>query len=149
MTKISNNIELSKIFEEVLTKCENIFKTQLCVDIDVLKEIEVKVESTLHHFKMDRPNVAKIASSFAFWIRKLKPIYHCPEVKNKFIAINELVGILVALSVCATYYDDYSRPGGPLSFPSRIFTDWITSLRYNAHSPYSTVISFELLTSAR
>ncbi len=64
---------------------------------------------------------------------------------NKFLAINELVGLLVGLSISRRYFDDHSKE--KFTIPSRILTDWTSSFRVNSHSPHSSAIAFELLTT--
>ena len=144
MSKI-NNIDWIVIFQEMCTFAEEKFGIELIVDKNIIEEIEIMVEDTLDSFYLDNPNVAKTASIIAFWIRKLKPIFHSSNSKNKFLAINELVGLLVGLSICRNYFDDFSKEKFRIS--SRVFSDWVNSFRKNSHSPHSSVISFELLTT--
>jgi len=144
MSKI-NNIDWIVIFQEMCTFAEEKFGIKLIVDKNIIEEIEIMVEDTLDSFYLDNPNVAKTASIIAFWIRKLKPIFHSSNSKNKFLAINELVGLLVGLSICRNYFDDFSKEKFKIS--SRVFSDWVNSFRRNSHSPHSSVISFELLTT--
>ena len=145
MSKIKN-INWINIFQEMCEFAEDKFEIELFIDKNIVEEIEIMVEETLNSFNLDNPNVAKIASVLAFWIRKLKPISHKSTSKNKFLAINELVGLLVGLSICRKYFDDYSQEKFRIS--SRVLTDWVNSFRRNSHSPHSSVISFELLTTA-
>ena len=115
------------------------------IDKEILKEIEVRTEETLKGYNITRPNLAKIGSNLTFWMRKLKPIFFAENSKARLFVVNELVALLLGLSICMRYHDDYTKED--FSIPIRIFHDWVTSLRYNSHSPYGTSISFELLTS--
>lgn len=133
------------ILQEISEWCEDKFEISIVIDKDIIAEIEAMVDITLDNFEMDNPNVAKVSSSVAFWIRKLKPIYFDEKTENKFLAINELVGLLVGLSITRRYLDDHSKE--KFSIPSRILTDWTSSFRVNSHSPHSSAIAFELLTS--
>jgi len=144
MSKI-NNIDWIVIFQDMCGFAEDKFDTELIIDKNIIEEIEIMVEDTLNSFNLDNPNVAKTASVIAFWIRKLKPIFHKSSSKNKFLAINELVGLLVGLSICRNYFDDFSKDKFRIS--SRVLSDWVNSFRRNSHSPHSSVISFELLTT--
>ncbi|MEA3314667.1 MAG: hypothetical protein U9Q30_02260 [Campylobacterota bacterium] len=141
----NHNINWSPILTEIAEYCENRFQTALVIDTDVLQEVELMAGITLDNFKITNPNVAKIASSIAFWIRKLKPIYFDENAQNKFLAINELVSLLVGLSICKRYFDDSSNTEFKIS--KRILNDWTSSYRINSHSPHSSTIAFELLAS--
>ena len=139
------HIRWRDIFDEIVNWTEEKFELCLIVDKEILKEIEVRAEETLRGYQLSRPNLAKIGSSLTFWIRKLKPISFAENSKARLFVINELVALLLGLSICMRYHDDYTKED--FSIPIRIFHDWVTSLRYNSHSPYGTSISFELLTS--
>ena len=143
MTKL-DSINWTAILKDMCDFAEDRFDIQLMVDKDIIKEIEIMVEDTLISFNLDNPNVAKVASVLAFWIRKLKSIFHQADSVNKFLAINEFVGLIVGLSICKNYFDNSFKEESKI--PSRVFTDWVNSFRKNSHSPHSSVISFELLT---
>ncbi len=140
-----HNVNWEVIIQEMADFCEQKFDTKLLIDRTILAEVEAMVEDTLRGFQISTPNIAKVASSLAFWIRKLKPISYdyAQGAQNHFLAINELVGLLVGLSICVRYYDDDSAPES-LPIPTRILTDWVHSYRVNSHSPHSSVIAFEL-----
>lgn len=72
---MAKNIKWLPILQEISEWCEEKFDILLVIDNDIIKEIEAMVDITLDNFEMDNPNVAKVSSSVAFWIRKLKPIY--------------------------------------------------------------------------
>jgi len=97
---------------------------------------------------MSEPNEAKISSSVAFWIRKLKPIHHSQDSNEYYKFINELCGLLFSMMI---YANDNRKNkiniNGLINIAKqdRIFKDLIQSYRYNSHSPHSSTIIFELL----
>lgn len=127
---------------------ERVCDLKLEIDADILKEISEQADGTLDQLNMNTmPNVAKVAGHVTFWIRKLKPVTHAKNSKNKLLTINEVIGILVGVGICQTYFDDKSKTG--FSFPNRIMKDWAMSLRSHSHSPHSCAIAFEFLASER
>jgi len=140
-----NNINWIVLLKDMCEFAEDRFDVELVIDKDIVQEVEIMTKDTINSFNLEYPNVAKVASVIAFWIRKLKPIYHMETSKNKFLAINELIGLLVGLSICRNYFDDLSKDNFRIS--SRVLSDWVNSFRKNSHSPHSSVISFELLTT--
>lgn len=142
------SIDWEKIIIASAREIETKLKLNLVLESFVLEEIKDRVAISLKSLDMSRPNVAKIAGTVAFWIRKLKPLSHSEEFPNgnKFYAVNELLGLRVGLYICANYYDDYSTYGFKLS--RRLFLDWVHSLRYHSHSPHSSLTAFELLTTS-
>lgn len=140
------NIDWRPIFTAACIHFEKEYKIRLRIDTDILDELELHVEKTLQHYQLTGPNVAKVAGHVCFWLRRLKPIHHHPNSRNKNTAINEEVALWVALSICADWHDDHSRQ--PIKqVPMRILKDWVTSLRINAHSPHALAIAFELIAS--
>jgi len=69
------------------------------------------------------------------------------NIKNKVLHINEIIGLMVGLSVCSGYIENFKYSKVKLS--SRVFNDWVSSLRINSHSPHSSAIAFELLINNR
>lgn len=108
--------------------------------------MSIKANDTLSALNMSTmPNVAKVAGHVVFWIRKLKPVSHSAGSVNKLLTINEVIGILVGVSICQHYFDDHSK--AQIRFSDRIMKDWASSLRNHSHSPHSCAISFEFLAS--
>lgn len=143
---ITRKIDWPPILHNACALVEKRQDITLCIDTDILNEIALKVEETLHALQMNTmPNVAKVAGHVAFWIRKLKPIYHAPASTGKLLTINEVVGILVGVGICQQYFDDHSRAA--LRLPARVMKDWAASLRNHSHSPHSCAIAFEFLAS--
>lgn len=140
------NIEWTVILNHVVTHFEQQFDLKLVIDEDIVKEIEAEAAHTIETYKKARANVAKIAGSVAFWIRKLKPISHDETSEQKYLAINELVGLYVGIGICSHYFDDSSRADFD-RIDQRVIQDWAYSMRRNSHSPQSTVIAFEIIAS--
>jgi len=84
-----NNVNWEVIIQEMAGYCEKKFDTKLLIDRAVLAEVEAMVSDTLSSFNIKTPNIAKVASSVAFWIRKLKPISYdySNSAQNNFLAI--------------------------------------------------------------
>lgn len=141
------NIDWKRVFNDTVGSAENKYNVILGVDVDILAEVAFCVKKNLAAMDVDHPNVAKVAGLVSFWIRKLKPIYTAPESPNKEILINEVVSLYVGLSICKKYYDDTTRTD--FKIKPRILRDWVHSFRYHSHSPSSSLIAFELLTTAK
>lgn len=140
------NVEWTTILHHVVAYFEEKFDLSLVIDQDIVREIEAEAAQTIETFKKNRANVAKIAGSVAFWIRKLKPISHDETSQQKYLAINELVGLYVGIGVCSHYFDDTVRADFS-RIDDRVIQDWAYSMRRNSHSPQSTVIAFEIIAS--
>jgi hypothetical protein len=143
-----NNIDWLSIIFEIVNDMEIKLETSLTIDKEIVQEIEIMAQKSLDSFNQKIPNVAKIASVISFWIRKLKPIgYDNINIINKVLHINEIIGLMVGLSICTKYIDEFKSLNVKLS--SRVFNDWVSSLRINSHSPHSSAIAFELLINTR
>lgn len=136
------DLDWEQILLSVIGEVESGLHLSLVIDSDIVREIREQARKTLASFGKDKPNLAKIAGSVAFWIRQLKPISHDDDCENKFLAINELVALETGLAICALYARfDINRVS------KRVLLDWATSLRLNAHSPHGIVMAFEILVS--
>jgi hypothetical protein len=140
------NVDWLAVLVRITEKAERKFGVLLIIEQEVVLEIETVVLKSLKSIDIERPNVAKVAGVVAFWIRKLKPIIHKDTSLAKHNAINEYISLLVGLSICYEYHDDFSKPVFKLR--KRILRDWVQSFRYHSHSPHSSLIAFELLTTA-
>ena len=141
-----NNIDWEAALHDGCALAEHSLNLSLTIDRDIVREIAAEAEKTLAGLQMtSSPNVAKIAGHVAFWIRKLKPIAHAADSPHRFLAVNELVGILVGMGICRSYFDDTRKE--TVELPKRVMNDWIASLRHHSHSPHSCALMFELLAS--
>lgn len=140
------NIDWSSILHRVVEHLEASLNVSLVIDDDIVREIQTQADETVKSFKKERPNVAKVAGSVAFWIRKLKPISHHEDCTRKYLAINELAGLYVGIAICGRYFDNAIRIDFNKINP-RVVSDWAISLRRNAHSPHGLVMAFEILAS--
>jgi hypothetical protein len=144
---ITDRFDWSQVLFDATTLCERSNDVKLCIDRDIVKEISEKANASLAALNMQTiPNVAKVAGHVAFWIRKLKPIYHAADTPNKLLTCNEVIGILVGIGICQRYFDDHSKQGIHLS--SRVAKDWAASLRTHSHSPHSCAIAFEFFATS-
>ncbi len=141
------HIDLEDIIKNITDTAENEFNIVLCCDMEIVKEVLLNASETLSDFEIEDPNLAKKASAFAFWFRKLKPIHHNELSKNRYNAINEYISLKIGLSICSMYIDDTTKDCDDFKVPDRIFKDWISSFRKNSHSPHSSTIAFELFVS--
>ena len=143
-----NNIDWSKVLCDIAVAISDEIELNIAVEGFILKEIEDRINISLQHLDIKNPNVAKIAGIVMFWIRKLKPFNYAYEETakgNKLHTLNELIAIHTGLNICSRYKDDYSLENFYLE--DRLLIDWLHSLRYHSHSPYSSLFVFELLTS--
>ncbi|MDR0379752.1 MAG: hypothetical protein LBI62_07415 [Candidatus Accumulibacter sp.] len=142
---MTSNVKWDSVFREVANRVEKKLRLSICIESVVVEEIERRVDRTLQNY--DQPNAAKIAGVVAFWIRKLKPMTISPESKRAFSMINEYVSILIGMSICSRYFDDFTKTDaeGVVRINSRILKDLMYSFRYHSHSPHSSVILFEAL----
>lgn len=146
MTRLLGNVDWRAILATVAEDCEQTFDLSLLIDEDIIKEVEAFSDQSLDRYGLRRPNVPKIAGMITFWFRKLKPISFSSDTEAKFLAINELVALLLGLSICFEYMDDQRSLGFcPSNLSPRIFHDWVNSLRVHSHSPHSTTLIFEIL----
>ncbi|MBF0426743.1 MAG: hypothetical protein HQL66_13090 [Magnetococcales bacterium] len=128
------------LFGEVAGDFERKCKLALMIDDDVINELIKRVQGTLSGYNLDRPSPAKIAGHLSFWIRKLKPISFDPRCDRKYLAVNEMVGILLGLAICRRFgKGNFALP------PARVRSDWVRSLRFHSHSPHSTALMFEMM----
>lgn len=125
------------------------YDLKLVCDQAIVAEVDRMAVKSLDSLNMaSMPNLAKVAGYVSFWIRKLKPVFHAEDTPNHYLAINELLGLMVGLALCRRYMDDFTDQ--TFCLPSRrIFMDWVNSLRFHSHSPHSSTLSFELLVSTR
>lgn len=96
-----------------------------------------------------RKVLVKIAGIVVFWVRKLKPFYYDFDEaakSGKLHPLNELIAIQTGLAICSQYKDDCSLLDD-IRLSDRVLKDWLHSLRYHSHSPYSSILAFELLTT--
>lgn len=119
----------------------------LTLDRDIVREIAERARETVGSYNKDSPNVPKIAGHIAFWIRKLKPVAFEPDAREKFLAVNELASLYVALAFCDQYHQKRSRDYKSVvsRLPPRVIVDWATTMRFHSHSPHSTAMIFEIL----
>ncbi len=146
ISSIQKSIKKEFIF--LIEKVEQSYSLSLVIDALVLDEINKQLEKTINRYNMSEPNEAKLSSSVAFWIRKLKPIHHAKDSNGHYEFINELCGLLFSMMI---YANDNRKNEINVSAlinlakEDRIFKDLIKSYRYNSHSPHSSTIIFELL----
>jgi hypothetical protein len=144
-----HNIDWRSVLTGIAADVSTELNLNIIVENYILVEIADRIHISLEYMGIARPNVAKIAGVVAFWVRKLKPFSYAPDEtakSGKFHALNELIGIQAGLAICNSYKDDYSREEFRLS--SRLLIDWLHSLRFHSHSPHSSLLAFELLTTA-
>jgi hypothetical protein len=137
-------------WRNVLTRTAGNISTRLDLDIVVenfiLEEIEERVQISLNHMDIPSPNVAKVAGTIVFWVRKLKPFSYAQKetAKRKTLhALNELIAVQAGIATCEAYKDDYSKEG--IRIEERLLIDWLHNLRFHSHSPHSSLFAFELL----
>ena len=123
---------------------EDQYDIKLDIDTDLIKELDDYIEYSLASYDMDSPNAAKVAGHVCFWLRRFKPITHESSSRAKYFAVNEEVALFVGLSICDQYFDDHRAE--TFNIDMRVLKDWVSSLRYNSHSPHALALSFELLT---
>jgi len=141
------SVNWGTVFEQIVEWVEKNLDVSLIIDDEILQEANVFTSNSIASYKLDSPNLAKIAGCIAFWIRKLKPISFGPDKKNKILCVNELVALLVGLSIYNSVKDGEAPKGIQVS--GRVLIDWIITLRYNSHSPHSTALAFELLSDTK
>jgi len=124
-------------------------KITICIQTAVVEDVGRQIERTIERDGIEQGNAAKIAGVTAFWIRKLKPLYIEPtsELPFDFTMINELVSVQVGVAICNEYFFDAGCKKAKVN--SRVLKDWLISLRYNSHSPHSSLITFEMLASEK
>ena len=149
MSDISNiQQSIKKDFKFIVEEVANVYNLSLGIDSLVLDEINKQLEKTINRYNMAEPNEAKLSSSVAFWIRKLKPIHYEEDSTNHYDFVNELCSLLFAMMI---YANDNRKNKIDINAlislvkTDRIFNDLIKSYRYNSHSPHSSTIIFELL----
>lgn len=146
MSPITENVHWGVLLDKVTEHAEKEMGLALVVDADVVEEVAHCANKTVESFNKDHPNLAKIAGSVVFWIRRLKPVTHDPASRQKYLAINEWIALRVGIAICGLYSDD-SAKFDCVRISERVFTDWATSLRKNAHSPHGIVMAFEVMVS--
>ena len=137
------NIKWVDILYESATYMESAYALKIGLENEIIQEIQGKIEDSLGRVGVSDPNTAKTAGIVAFWIRKLKPLSIHPTSEYAFLPLNEYAALKVGLAICAKYFDDAKK--AKFALTPRILRDWIFSLRYNSHSPHSSMISFEML----
>jgi hypothetical protein len=151
MSKLGN-IDWEQI---LLAECKETAKgkgLELEVDPDVVGEVRLCAETSLHEYKLRnpkiaKPNSAKIAGHLCYWLCRLKPVQNAPGAKIRYRAANEEVALRVGLSICQEYFDDLRADS--FRVDPCIVKDWVTSLRYDLDSPNALSIAFELLSGRR
>ena len=134
-----------EVLFDCLTGFEKKFSCQISVDNEILADVTAFTMRSLSQYGLRKPNVAKIAGTLSFWFRKLKPIGYMPGSGANFTAVNELLALMLGLSICQSYKDDLSNPDFKVAaIPKRLLVDWVNSLRAHSHSPNSAAMSFEL-----
>lgn len=144
----NNNVNWRDVLVETAGNIATELNLNIVVEEFILQEISDRIDNSLNHIEFEKPNVAKIAGIVMFWVRKLKPFhYDFDEAakSGKLHPLNELIAIQTGLSICSQYKDDFSLDNFRLS--KRILKDWLHSLRYHSHSPYSSLLAFELLST--
>ena len=140
-----NNINWLEILEKAVSTVEKNLEVKLIIEHLVVEEIKKYILATSNNLET-RPNVAKSAGLVAFWIRKLKPVSHHPDSEKTNTLVNEVIAIHTGLGICKNYFDDGTKDK-PWKYDGRVVTDWANSLRYNSHSPHSSMILFEFIGS--
>ena len=140
---MSGNIRWYDILLDLVEKAEKAFDLKIGIELDIIDEIQVRVQESLDRIDGTAPNAAKNAGIVAFWIRKLKPPSIHQTSNYSFLPLNEYIALKVGLAICAKYFDDTRKE--KISLNPRILRDWVFSFRYNSHSPHSALISFEML----
>lgn len=146
MPKIGN-IDWRTVISAACCYVENREGVGLDIDTDLLAELEIYANKSLRGYNIENPNAAKVAGHVCFWVRRVKPVLHKPDTIRKFLAVNEEVALLVGLAICQNYFDDARAESFKIS--PKILKDWVSSLRYNSHSPHALAIAFELITGRR
>lgn len=141
------NIEWTRLLFAACTESERRKTISLEVDPDIVGDIEARAAESLNQYRISRPNAAKVAGHVCYWLCRLKPVRNVTGAPSRFLAINEEVALYVGLAICDEYFDDVRAES--VSIDPSILKDWVTSLRYNTHSPYALAIAFELLTGRR
>jgi len=136
----AKTFKFNDVLIEMIVHAESRFGIELVLDRDILREVEAHAKKHINSLNLDKPNSAKVASAFSFWFRKLKPIHHSEKSNSKYLLINEYIALMVGLSICVRK-DQIT--GSIIS--ERILYDWVTSFRYNSHSPSSSMLSFEVI----
>ncbi len=123
---------------------------ELIVDREILNEVQKHTRMSLGNYGLPRPNIAKIAGVFSFWFRKLKPLHYSLDSNTRYTAVNEYLGLMVGLALCEKYKADLGNSEFKIAaIPKRLVLDWVNSLRVHSHSPNSTTMSFELITTGQ
>lgn len=147
------NVKWEDLIFRACDTAETLFEIALEIDTDIVQELSEEIKRTIEQIGLNRPNVAKIAGHIVFWIRKLKPIHHSAQSENKYLAINEWVAVVVGIAVCRIYFDDncidQDNATKTVKTHSRLFNDFVGSLRVHSHSPSSSTITFESLFTER
>ena len=134
-----------KVILAATKRTEEVFKIKADISCPIFEDVVASINKGLESLKPEEPNSAKVAGVAAFWIRKLKPIFHGRDVPRVFLAINEYVSLIVGLGIC--YRSGPAADASITNFDPRILNDWVYSFRYHSHSPNSSIIAFETLLS--
>ena len=142
------SIDLPKILQSTAARLQQRFNIVLYVEPAIVHEIMGQLPHTLSHSHTSvTTEIAKIAGAFTFWVRKLKPISFQQGHANawqKLPTVNELAAILVGAGVIE-FFISHHFPHLRFKLPPHTLRDWASSYRYNAHSPHSCSLTFEML----
>lgn len=146
---VNNNVDWRKVLVKIAGNISTELNLNILVEDFILQEISDRIDNSLDHIEFENPNVAKIAGIVVFCVRKLKPFYYDFDEaakSGKLHPLNELIAIQTGLAICSQYKDDCSLLDD-IRLSDRVLKDWLHSLRYHSHSPYSSILAFELLTT--
>jgi hypothetical protein len=92
--------EWGKLILTATKRTEGVFRVKAYISRPIFDDVIARVNKGLEALKVEDPNSAKVAGIAAFWIRKLKPIFHGGDAARVFLAINEYVSLIVGLGIC-------------------------------------------------
>jgi hypothetical protein len=141
------NIDWVALVDPICQLIESTYDVKLKIDSDSLKELDAVATKTIGTYDIRHPNPAKVAGHVVFWFRRVKPLSYADDTPAKCFAVNEMAALWLGLAICDQHHGDESRIA--MSLPARVAKDWISSLRYNSHSPHALATAFEVLASAR
>jgi len=144
--KSSKQNWLSDIAEMAIQKSDTI-GISISVDKVVLADVierwceEIKkVEAAMGNDMLVSP--FRVAGFLTFWLRKLKP-FKIDEYKKghpkKQLFVNEILSIVLGISIV------YGALKDKKGITADAFERFLTSLRYNAMSPYAIALIYEYL----
>jgi len=143
------SLDLEKIIHLSAEHLSKKYNLDIDVDINVLSEVISLICVTVNNFKLlSNPNIAKIAGTTVYLIKKFKP-FHCKN-KNSPIFLNEFLAIHIGINLCELLCDDTSNESLnkiPNKAFKRILKDLISGLRYHQYSNHSLISIMELICS--